>query len=127
MTAIAVDFDGVIHQYSQGWQDGSIYDPPMMGAEDGLRLLMERFAVFIHTTRNTNDVAKWVTEKLHIPTQTYTCEYVPMFWNERDAILVTNHKLPAVAYIDDRAHKFTNWNLIIAAFTTPEKSTGIGD
>lgn len=29
---ISIDFDGVIHQYSKGWQNGEIYDPPIRGA-----------------------------------------------------------------------------------------------
>ena len=29
MKTIAVDFDGVIHKYSKGWQGGEIYDEPV--------------------------------------------------------------------------------------------------
>ena len=31
---IVFDFDGVIHKYSKGWQDGSIYDEPVEGIKD---------------------------------------------------------------------------------------------
>lgn len=41
---VAVDFDGVIHAYSKGWYDGTIYDPPVPGALEALRNLMERYA-----------------------------------------------------------------------------------
>jgi hypothetical protein len=31
------------------------------------------------------------------------------FWNGRGQLLVTNRKLPANAYVDDRAVRFTDW------------------
>jgi hypothetical protein len=140
---IAVDFDGVIHQYSQGWQDGTIYDPPMPGAAEGLLALMNQYAVFIHTTRESKPVAHWVAERLRIPTAYETrCPHendgdviaieawsknqgaiykcgLPVFWNDTSRILVTNRKLPAVAYVDDRAYPFTNWRLAMATLLTP--------
>jgi hypothetical protein len=63
MPTIAVDFDGVIHAYSKGWQDGTIYDPPLPGALDGLRTLMRDNAVFIHTTRPAAQVARWIEQQ----------------------------------------------------------------
>ncbi|MEU1141809.1 hypothetical protein ABZ392_33875 [Streptomyces sp. NPDC005885] len=107
---IAVDFDGVIHAYSRGWQDGTIYDLPMPGALDGLRQLMERDAVFIFTSRNPEQVADWLFERGDFnitwePPGQAICE----FWNDRDRVLVTNRKLPATAYLDDRAVRFVDW------------------
>ncbi|GAQ52093.1 hypothetical protein [Streptomyces acidiscabies] len=102
---IAVDFDGVIHAYSRGWQDGTIYDPPMPGALDGLRALMEQDAVFIFTTRPAIDVAMWL-ENHGFSTR---FDFDGTFWNDRGVLLVTNRKLAATAYLDDRAVRFTNW------------------
>lgn len=106
---IAVDFDGVIHRYSRGWHDGTIYDPPMPGALDGLRQFMGLYAVYIQTSRSPRPVAEWlaghgieacVEEGIAAPMR---------FWTERDRLLVTNRKLPAIAYLDDRAVRFTSW------------------
>lgn len=110
MAAVAVDFDGVIHRYSRGWADGTIYDPPLEGSGDALRELMKDYAVFIHTTRDADTVAKWISRQFYIDTVTYPDGYLPEFWNRRDAILVTNRKLPAIAYIDDRAIRFRFWD-----------------
>ncbi|MBD3004513.1 hypothetical protein [Streptomyces sp. 5-10] len=103
---VAVDFDGVIHAYSKGWHDGTIYDPPMQGALEGLCLLMEVHAVFIFTSRDAGQVAQWLTER------GFSCEldFDGTFWNKRGCLLVTNRKLPASAYLDDRAVPFTSWN-----------------
>ena len=60
MAAVAVDFDGVIHGYSKGWRDGTIYDGPVPGAVDALRTLMEHYAVFIHTSRDPRQVMPWL-------------------------------------------------------------------
>lgn len=103
--AIAVDFDGVVHAYSRGWYDGTAYDEPMPGAIEGLRALMEKHAVFVHTSRNVHQVAEWLTRH-GFETTTFT---PPKFWNERGRLLVTNWKVPATAYLDDRAVRFTSW------------------
>ncbi len=141
---IAVDFDGVIHAYSRGWQDGSIYDPPLPGALDGLRQLMERDAVFVFTARHPEQVMPWLEGFGFDATTDERCETCQgegggqevdldgrpvapawecdrckgsgllMFWNQRGQLLVTNRKLAATAYLDDRAVRFTNWDQALA-------------
>lgn len=108
---LAIDFDGVIHGYSRGWHDGTIYDPPLPGALDGLRVLMERNAVFVFTTRDVGQVAEWLIN------QGFGCRtgYDGPFWNERGVLLVTNRKLAATAYLDDRAVRFENWDQALTA------------
>ena len=118
---IAVDFDGVIHAYSRGWQDGTIYDPPLPGALEGLRALMRDQAVFIHTTRPASQVARWIEQQsgygiectTRIPRRGWLRR--PGFWNERNVLLVTDRKLAAVAYVDDRAIRFEEWSKTLEA------------
>lgn len=112
---IAVDFDGVIHAYSKGWSDGSIYDDPVPGSLYALERLMKSDSVFIHTTRNPNQVARWIEEvtQHHIECTTRLPRswwgQRKTFWNKRGILLVTDRKFPAVIYIDDRAHRFETW------------------
>jgi len=111
---VAVDFDGVIHRYSRGWQDGSIYDEPMPGALDALRTLMERYAVVIHTTRDAHQVGPWLQERGFIVTLDEDLPVKMVFWNTMGALFVTDRKMPAVAYIDDRGIRFENWDQALA-------------
>ena len=109
---VAVDFDGVIHSYERGWLDGSIYGTFVPGAIESLTKLMHNYAVFVHTTRNAKQVANWIEDKSGHSFECCVDTWFdkPKFWNTAGLILVTNRKLPAFVYIDDRAVRFLDWN-----------------
>ena len=105
---IAIDFDGVVHKYSKGWQDGEIYDEPVEGALRGLlELCMKGYKIVIFTTReDTTSIKEWIHRKydFYFPNQ------------EIFEFEVTNKKPPAIAYIDDRGIRFTNWKDMLNYF-----------
>jgi hypothetical protein len=101
----------VIHAYGKGWHDGTIYDGLMPGAVPGLRLLMRDYAVFIHTARNPHETADWIETRTAIPCQAQHPQAPPIeFWDVQGELLITNRKLPAIAYIDDLAIRFESWD-----------------
>lgn len=129
MKTIAIDFDGVIHKYSGGWKDGSIYDEPIEGAFEFIKQLMEDgYSVFIFSARNSRQIKKWLDKYLwHYDCMFgdyedkfyyygYKAEIIHFwtkFWNKPNVLGITNRKLPALAYIDDRAICFKgNWKLM---------------
>lgn len=64
MKTIAIDFDAVIHKYSKGWQDGSIYDEAVPGAIKAINeLLGQGYSVFIFSTRSPWQIKKWLFNK----------------------------------------------------------------
>lgn len=88
---IVFDFDGVIHKYSKGWQDGSIYDSPVPGIWAIINKLRDcGYRVVVVSTRcQTQDgieaIQKWLSSYGIIV----------------DDVCAT--KPPAMVYIDDRA------------------------
>lgn len=90
---IAVDFDGVLHDFEKGWCGGKIVGKPLPNSRESINKLIEKgYDVVILTAREDFEpVHKWL-RKYKFP-----------------KLKVTNVKPPAIAYIDDRGIRFTNW------------------
>lgn len=89
---ISIDFDGVIHKYSKGYHDGTAYDEPMEGAKKALEGLEAKgFEIIIFSTRPEEQIKEWFEK--------YGFKQYQIF-----------KKPMAIAYIDDRAIRFTTWH-----------------
>lgn len=85
---ICVDFDGVLNNY-KGY-DGVNLGTPRKGAKEFLRKLSQDYTVRIFSVRKYTDVIVWLNNNGMLD-----------FVDD-----VTSFKVPAVAYIDDRAVNF---------------------
>ena len=103
---ICIDFDGVIHDSSKGWFDGTCYGEPIPGAIESIKELSKSFNIIIFTAKAKTDrplvngktgtmlVSEWL-EKYNVT------QYVSS---------VTSDKPRADLYIDDNGYRFENWN-----------------
>lgn len=95
---IVFDFDGVIHKYSKGWQDGSIYDEPVEGIKEAINELHKTYDITVVSTRCRElsgqiAVQRWLDDH-HI-----------------EVDCVTSIKVPALVYVDDRGLTFDPANV----------------
>ena len=105
--AVAFDFDGVIHKYSEGWKDGSIYDEPNMEILDLILLLqLAHIPCVIISTREPNQIKEWWDRQGFTIIAKPLC-FETKFFNDCAYVGITNRKIPAQLYIDDRAYKYT--------------------
>jgi hypothetical protein len=111
---ICVDFDGVIHDYKKGWQDGEIYGDVVPGFFEWAFKAREHFKLVIYSSRSKDIVSR---EKMEHWLRCKASE-----WHEKNGfttkplgypaeIEFAHEKPPAFLTIDDRAIRFDgNWN-----------------
>lgn len=97
---LLIDFDGVIHRYSKGWHDGSIYDPPTEGFVEWAKEAQTTFRLVVFSTRCATEEGKVAIQE----------------WFLKHKINIdmefSYEKIPAWAIIDDRALTFDgDWGL----------------
>lgn len=101
---LAIDFDGVIHNFDKGWHDGTCYGEPIEGALDTIKELSKEYNIIIFSAKVRPDrplvggktgyelVEEWLEK-----------------YNIRQHIdEITYEKPRAEWYIDDKAIEFTN-------------------
>lgn len=115
---IAVDFDGVIHKYSKGWQGGEIYDEPIEGVKEALGKLVEKnFKVVILTTRLNPDILK---SDANVRAKRFQIvQWLRKYGMEEGKHYheLTGCKPAAIVYLDDRGIRFEgNWKSILKYF-----------
>lgn len=103
---LAVDFDGVIHGYSNGWQNGIIYDAPVPGAKEALEKLdSEGYTILIYSTRCNEEYWEDGDNRVEDVKNYLDLHQIPY------TSIHTGGKPKATMYIDDRAISFQgNWS-----------------
>lgn len=114
--AVGVDFDQTLASHNDGWRDGQIYGDPIPGAIEALHALVAVRSVFIVTARHRRfhrAVADWLTRHSGL-VATVDDDPDRAYWLG-DSLLVTNKKLGAALYIDDRGLRFNgDWATTMA-------------
>lgn len=82
---ICVGFDGVLNEY--GYEERDLGEP-LSASKEFIRQLRKKYKVVILTSRPKEQVINWLNN------------------NGFPSMEITNRKIPAVAYIDDRAIQF---------------------
>lgn len=109
---LLVDFDGVIHSYTSGWQGVDVIpDPPVSGALQFLRKATEHFEVCIYSarscdTRGIKAMVRWLLEWVE-KEGLDNPELPPEATQWYDGIRFPSQKPSAFLTIDDRAICFT--------------------
>lgn len=107
---IAVDFDGVLHNFDKGWHDGTCYGDPIPGGLEAIKEMSEKWNIIIFTAKAKPDRplvnGKTGTELVWEWLEKYD---IAQYIDE-----VTPEKPRAEYYIDDKGLTFKdNWTAIL--------------
>jgi len=111
---LAIDFDGVIHNFDKGWHDGTCYGNPIEGSLSAIKSLSKDWNIIIFTAKVRPD-RPLVNGK--------TGQELVEEWLEKHEVLqfiseVTHEKPRAEYYIDDKALEFkmphNDWDHILS-------------
>lgn len=106
MNNLAIDFDGVVHNFDKGYYDGTCYGDPIPGSLEAIKKLSKKYKIIIYTAK-AKPSRPLVNGKTGI-------ELVKE-WLEKYGVLecveeVTAEKPRAILYIDDKAYRFDKWD-----------------
>lgn len=97
---LCLDFDGVIHDYRRGWQDGEIYGDLTPGFWEWAVEAQKYFQLVVYSSRSKDkngelDMTRWLIDQ---------------GWPDVIKLTFAHEKPPAFLTIDDRALTFKgNW------------------
>tara|TARA_B100001175_G_C19366248_1_gene569551 strand:- start:255 stop:653 length:399 start_codon:yes stop_codon:yes gene_type:complete len=103
---VAIDFDGVIHNFDKGWHDGTCYGEPLPGSLKAIELLSQKYNIIIFTAKAKSN-RPLVNGK--------TGKELVREWLEKHNVMqyiqsITSEKPRAKVYIDDNGYRFSSWN-----------------
>lgn len=105
---ICLDFDGVIHAYSRGWQEGEIYDDVTEGFFNWVLEAHFYFDFHIYSSRSKTEAGReamkaWLEAQFRKEHKGWADQDVRLFL---DLFTFAHEKPPAFLTIDDRAIQF---------------------
>lgn len=110
---LCIDFDGVIHSYEKGWQDGVIYGDVVPGFFEWAAKARHHFQLVIYSSRS-KDMNQRMAMEAWLAYQHK--KWVSTEWNGGETVRLdhfefAHEKPPAWLTIDDRCVPFHgNWN-----------------
>lgn len=121
---LCLDFDGVVHRYGSGWQDGTIYDDVTENFFWWAEKAREHFRLVVYSSRSATPegiaaMKSWLLEqRKNLVVTSHELKHLPdadlLDWFE-----FADTKPPAFATIDDRAIRFNgDWS---DTFLVPER------
>jgi hypothetical protein len=96
---LCLDFDGVIHRYSDGWRNGEIYDPPTDGFWAWAAEAQHHFRLVVYSSR-------CATREGQIAIDEWLRDQARAWQGEPVSLELAAEKPPAFLTIDDRCVRF---------------------